>query len=74
MAVCCLLSAVRPAQSGDCRIKSLTASKVCPSSQIGADQSLHIVMVHSLAVAAFTKKKKSDMSLKYKFSLLEMKV
>lgn len=51
------MSAVRPAQSGDCSIKSLTASKVCPSSQIGADQSLHIVMVHSLAVAAFTKKK-----------------
>lgn len=67
------MSAVRPVQSGDCSIKSLTANKVCPSSQIGADQSLHIVMVHSLAVAAFTKKK-SDMSLKYKFSLLEMKV
>lgn len=67
------MSAVRPAQSSDCRIKSLTASKVCPSSQTEADQSLYIVMVHSLAMAAFTKKK-SDMSLKYKFSLLEMKV
>lgn len=53
-------SAVRTAQSGERRIKSLTAGKVCPSSQTEADQSLHTVTARSLA---FTKKH-YDMPLK----------